>query len=163
MSMGEELLDSILYNARSSYSSMERIEGHIIIDVDRHVTVPEELKRLAVQYDHNVETVTFDCPRYWDDVDMSVMNIYINYSLPDRTLGRYAVDNIRVDESDDRIIHFDWTILRDVTRIAGDIAFLICAKRSNADGDEEVHWNSELCSSCYISRGLEIGTAESIE
>ena len=54
-------------------------EEHIIIGRDRYITVPEGLKRIAVQYDHNVETVTFDCPRYWDEHDLSTMNIYINY------------------------------------------------------------------------------------
>lgn len=41
-------------------------EAHIVINSDRSVSVPDELKNIAVQYDHNIETVTFDCPRYWD-------------------------------------------------------------------------------------------------
>ena len=46
-------------------------EPHIVIDSHRAITVPEQLKRIAVQFDHNFETVTFDCPRYWDGHDLS--------------------------------------------------------------------------------------------
>ena len=53
--------------------SNEFEEPHIVIGYDRVVTVPDQLKRLAVQYDHDIETVTFDCPRYWGKHDMSQM------------------------------------------------------------------------------------------
>ena len=43
---------------------MALAEPHIVIDDDRYIAVPKKLRRLAVQHDHNVETVTFDCPRY---------------------------------------------------------------------------------------------------
>ena len=76
MSLAESLLNSI---------DETTTEGHIVIGNDRYITVPDELKRLAVQYDHNIETVTFDCPRYWDGLDMSAMAVYINYMLPKYT------------------------------------------------------------------------------
>lgn len=131
-------------------------EGHIVIDkVTRVIKVPERLKRIAVQFDHNVETVTFDCPRYWDGIDMSQMTVYINYKCPDQTLGAYLVDKVTVDEVDDTIMHFDWTITRALTNTKGAIVFLICIKKVNAGGEEENHWNSEPNSEMYISEGLE--------
>lgn len=139
-------------------------EGHIIIGDDRFITVPDELKRIAVQYDHNIETVTFDCPRFWDDHDMSKMNVYINYLRSDRAPGVYKADNIRVDETDESIMHFDWTISKNVTTTAGNIVFLVCVKKADDEGNEENHWNSELCKDCYVSEGLEIdgGVSETI-
>ena len=69
---------------------MPNLEEHIKIGLDRHITVPESLKRIAVQYDHNVETVTFDCPRYWDGHDMSKMTVYINYRPLKLLVSKYG-------------------------------------------------------------------------
>lgn len=127
-------------------------EQHIVIGSDRYITVPEPLKRIAVQFDHDVETVTFDCPRYWDDLDMSKMVIYINYKLPDGTLDAYPAKNIKVDGD---IMHFDWTISRNLTQYKGTITFLVCIKKTDTDGVEVNHWNSELCTDMYVSEGME--------
>ena len=146
MSQAEELLNSL--------DETTGIEGHIVIGKDRHITVPKDLKRIAVQYDHNIETVTFDCPRYWDDHDMSAMNIYINYMRPDRVRGMFLAKNVTVDETDDTIMHFDWTLSRNATLVQGKLKFLVCVKKVE-DAEETIHWNSELCNELTISEGLE--------
>ena len=131
-------------------------EPHIVIGKDRFITVPDQLKRLAVQFDHDVETVTFDCPRYWDEHDMSQMKVYINYVRSDRVIGSYIVKSpITINEVDDGIMHFDWTISREVSSASGHISFLVCIKKTDEVGEETTHWNSELCKDCYISEGLE--------
>ena len=138
---------------------MALAEPHIVIDDDRYIAVPKKLRRLAVQHDHNVETVTFDCPRYWDGIDMSGMRIYINYVRADDYPGCYEVKNICIDESDETIMHFDWTITRNVTDYPGTLSFLVCIKTTDEDGNEIVHWNSELCTACRVSEGLECSEA----
>lgn len=153
MSQAEELLNSL--SAEDISTTNDATEGHIIIGNDRFIIVPEELKRIGVQYDHNIETVTFDCPRYWDGLDMSQMVVYINYMLPDRTKGCYIADNVTADDTDNTIMHFDWTISRNVTQVKGTIFFLVCIKKTDENGDEVNHWNSELCKDIYISEGLE--------
>lgn len=132
------------------------VEGHIVIGRDRIVRVPDTLKRLAVQYDHNIETVTFDCPRYWDEHDMSKMSVYINYIRADKVSDVYPAKNVRVDATDDTIMHFDWTISRNVSEASGKIVFLVCVKKADEEGYEQNHWNSERCTDCYVSEGLEI-------
>ena len=155
MSKAEELLNTLSTTTVSTLLADSSTEPHIVIGDDRFVTVPSELKRLAVQYDHDIETVTFDCPRYWDDHDMSEMRIYINYLRSDAETGCYKAQNITVDSSDESIMHFDWTISRNVTETFGKIVFLVCVKKADADGNEKNHWNSELCKDCYVSEGLE--------
>lgn len=52
------------------------MKERIIINSDRTVTVPDSAKKIAVQYDHNVNTLIFDCPRYADEehnIDLSTM------------------------------------------------------------------------------------------
>lgn len=155
MSQTEELLNSLSTTDISTYSADSSVEPHIVIGSDRIITVPDSLKRIAVQYDHNVETVTFDCPRYWDGLDMSTMKVYINYMLPNRMKGAYVADNVAVDETDTNIMHFTWTISRNVTATNGSISFLVCIKKVDSEGNEENHWNSELNTELYISKGLE--------
>ena len=145
MATAEELLQNL--NSES--------EEHIVIGSDRHIIVPNSLKRIAVQYDHDVETVTFDCPRYWDNIDMSNMAIYINYMRSDKYTDSYPVDAVTIDENDPGIMHFNWTISRNVTEVKGNLTFLVCIKKTDDSGYEYNHWNSELCTSMYVSEGME--------
>lgn len=150
-------VDNLLNNSLSvdepvAYTARPETEGHIVVGEDRFITVPEELKRIAVQFDNNIETVTFDCPRYWDNHDMSQMKVYINYLLPTGDPGSYIAKNISVDGD---VMHFDWTISNHVTQFKGNLSFLVCIKKTDADGNESQHWNSELNRDLYISEGLE--------
>lgn len=155
MSQAEALLNNLTDEQIATYTAAPGPEPHIVVGADRVIAVPEELRRLAVQHDHDIETYTFDCPRYWDEHDLSTMKIYINYMCPDNTPGTFIAENIATDESDENIIHFTWTISRNVTTYKGDISFLVCAKTTDEEGNEKYHWNSELNKDCYVSEGLE--------
>ena len=160
MSKAEELLNTLAITETTNARLSTIDEPHLVIGPDRVITVPTELKRLAVQFDHDVETVTFDCPRYWDEHDMSQMHIYINYLRPDKETGIFKAQNIVVDETDLNVMHFDWTISRNVSEVPGQLVFLVCIKKVDEEGNEKTHWNSELCKTCYVSEGLEIDGEE---
>lgn len=150
MDQATELLNSLTTDEIEAYTATPQDEEHLVIGEDRFVTVPDELKRIAVQYDHIVETVTFDCPRYWDEHDLSQMVIYVNY-LPEKgVVGSSICTNVRVDEADDSIIHFDWTITDSATYLEGTLIFLVDAKGANGE-----HWHSELNKDMFVSEGLE--------
>lgn len=155
MSQVDTLLNSLTEDEIAAYTATPETEEHIVIDEDRFITVPESLKRLAVQFDHDIETVTFDCPRYWDNHDMSQMAIYINYMRSDGVLGSYVAQNVTVNGDEPDVMHFDWTISGNATAAKGKIVFLVCVRRTDENGDEQNHWNSERCEDCYISEGLE--------
>lgn len=145
-------LSSFVFNERLADPDTEE---HIVVNPDRTITVPESLKKIAVQYDHNIETVTFDCPRYWDEHDMTQMAVYIVYEAADKTKGSYPCTNVVVDNVDDKIMHFDWTVSRNVTGLNGGIRFLVCTKKTDESGNEAVHWNSEVNEDLFVSEGLE--------
>lgn len=153
MSQADELLNSLSDADISLALANPETEPHIVIGEDRVIKVPKELQRIAVQYDHDVETVTFDCPRYWDGLDMSQLAIYINYMRADRQVDCYKAKNIVAEDS---IMHFDWTISRSVSSVKGSLKFLVCIKKGDTDGNEVNHWNSELNTEMYISEGLEV-------
>lgn len=159
MSQAEALLNSMLNVAavelEQTNSVFTEVEPHIVIGIDRYIIVPDELKRIAVQYDHNMRTVTFDCPRYYDGRDMSQMKVYINIAGPKDTRSSYIADNVKVDANDPNIMHFDWTITRAITEEKGNMAFLVCVRKADSEGNEVNHWNSELNTDMYISEGME--------
>lgn len=157
MSQADELLSTLAEKGIHPQLADPETEPHIVVDDNRIIHVPKELQRIAVQYDHDVETVTFDCPRYWDGLDMSQLSIYINYRRKDRVVGCYKATNIAVDEVDSNTMHFNWTITRNVSEVVGPLVFLVCVKKADANGNEENHWNSELNTEMYISEGLETG------
>lgn len=156
MSKADELLNSLSENDISLQLANPETEPHIVIGEDRIISVPEELRRIAVQYDHDVETVTFDCPRYWDGLDMSELSIYINYMRKDRHVACYKATDIIVDNADPNIMHFNWTVSRNVSEVKGELKFLVCIKKGDSEGYEINHWNSELNTEMYISEGLEV-------
>ena len=174
MAMIDELIDNMSGEEKAARTIDETTEPNIVIGEDRNIYVPEELRRIGVQYDHNIETVTFDCPRFWDGFDFSKMAIYINYMTPniieetivDEKTGRtktvtknetgcYIAMNVVVDKDDSNLIHFDWTITSNVTKSQGKIRFLVCAKKTDNEGNDSLHWNSAICEDVYISEGLE--------
>lgn len=153
MSQASELLNKLPEGQK--YEMNDDYEAHIVIEADRHIKVPEALRKIAVQFDHNVETVTFDCPRYWDNLDMSEMTVYINYIRPDRVRGMYLAKDVKIDDEDQSMMHFTWTLSRTATLEKGKLRFLVCIKKLDADGNEENHWNSKLNDEMEVQEGLE--------
>lgn len=144
MSEAEDLLNGI-----ATYGIDPESEPRIVVNEDRTVTVPSELRHVAVQGDHNVETVVFECPRYWDGHDFSKMNVFVNYMRPDGFKDSVPVKNLRVGE-DDATILFDWTISGNVTMVKGNISFLVYIESDTADPC----WHSRLCQQMIIDEGL---------
>jgi hypothetical protein len=155
MSNATELLNGLTDDQVAAYSVNPDTEEHIVIGSNRIITVPAALKKIAVEHDHNVETVTFDCPRYWDGHDMSKWQVYINYILSNGYSDSYPADNVEVDATDETVMHFSWTISRNVTQVKGAITILVCIKETDEEGNEIRHWNSERNSELTVSAGME--------
>lgn len=159
MSKALDLLNSLSDEEIAQLVAQPDPEGHVVIGGDRIIRVPSNLRRIGVQYDHDIETVTFDCPKTWDKNDLSQMVIYINYKLANGYTDRYPAKNVKADGD---ILHFDWTISRNVTQVKGPVSFLVCAVKTEnqeVDGEtvpvEVLHWNSELNQEMYVSEGME--------
>ena len=153
MSTVDELLDGI-----GSDPIGLSPEEHIVVGSDRFITVPDSLRRIAVAGDKDVETVTFDCPRYWDDgrLDLSTMEISINFMRSDGGADKYHAYDAAVDEDDPTVMHFSWIISEYAAAVNGSLSFLVCAELTNEDGEKIRHWNSELNRELSVSEGLEV-------
>lgn len=163
MSRAEELLDSLTEEQIMMYGVDPVDEPHIVIESDKTITVPDDLRHIAVQGEHNIETVTFDAPRYWDGHDLSQMIMRIVYQRPDGHREPHLVENLRVDEADENTIHFEWTISGNVTAVKGNISFMVCAKLSDSEGNREREWHTRLSQDLVVDEGMECSGEEIVE
>ncbi|RHT38386.1 hypothetical protein DW790_05910 [Firmicutes bacterium AM31-12AC] len=154
MGRAEQLLESLDLGDETLYPISPEEESHVVIDSSRRITVPSSLKRIAVQYDCDVESITFDCPRYWDGLDLLKFKMFINYMRGDNELGSYYIDDAKVSPIDENMINFTWTIGGHIAEVPGNIRFLVCAKRTGTQGNTENCWNTELNTECSVSDGM---------
>lgn len=163
MSLAEDLLNSLPEDQPAVASADPASEPHIAINADKTITIPEALKRILVQYDHNIETVTFDCPRYWDGHDLSKMGLKIVFQRSDGHKEPHLVENLRIDETDDRMIHFDWTISGNTTFKSGNIKITVCAKIADAEGVSEREWHTIPNQDLFVNEGMDCSGEEIVE
>ncbi len=150
MSQAEKMLDGIMTMAVSGEINTEDVFA--VIGEDRYIVVPETMKKLGVQHDHNIETHVFIAPRYWDGYDLSEMVAYVNYMLPNGDLGSCFMSNVPYNDTQ---IRLEWTITNHVTQLNGQVTVLVCLKSVDENNIETLHWNSELCTDFYVSEGME--------
>lgn len=151
MSLAENLLNSLDETAYSSVSVSNVVEEeHIIIDNARIMIVPSSLKTIAVTGDKDIETVTFDCVRYWDEHDFATFALYINYTLPNGNTGTYIPQNVSASEDH---ISFTWTIERYITLDAGRLTVSIEAVKTDESGNVLYQWGSIPNSDMTIIKG----------
>jgi hypothetical protein len=152
MSLAENLLNSLDETAykNSRIAGIEPEEAHIVVGQDRVIIVPNNLKTIAVKGDKDIETVTFDCVRFWDENDLSTFAIYINYILPNGDEGTY-IPQISTKAED--IFTFDWQIGSEITYAQGKLTFWIVAKLTDDNANLVKQWSSFQNSECSIAQG----------
>lgn len=160
MSLAENLLNSL---GETRTASPEQ-EPHIIVGADRFIKVPEQLKKIAVTDDKDIETVHFDCVRYWDGYDLSTFAIYLNIVLPNGDGVTYIPKNITTSEN---FYHFDWVVEGNITPKSGTIGLGVTAikTKTNENGDivTDKRWSSFPNTDCSIVKGFDIENVPSEE
>lgn len=161
MSLAENLLNTLPDdNDNTTRISNAAEEPHITVNEDRTITIPKELRTIAVVGDKNVETVTFDCVRYWDGHDLSTFAIYLNYTLPNGVTGTYIPTGI-IRSAD--YYSFDWTIDRIMTEVAGSLEIALSAIQTDSNGAVQRQWGSLPNSDMVIAHGLPISNIPDVE
>jgi hypothetical protein len=154
MSKAEQLLKSLQFEDSYLEAKGQREEGHIVIDESRQITIPKELQTIAVTGDKNIESVTFDCVRYWDIHDLSTFKIFINYILPNGEEKTFVPNETRTNPDDESVFHFDWKITPDMTQMSGNIVFSIVAEKRDENGDITHRWGSLRSSGAKVEAGI---------
>lgn len=124
-------------------------------DTSRVVVVPDRYKTFGVEEDTNVERVKFKFPKIvGDNVDLTTLNLRINFQNASGGLDKYAVDDM--EETDDGYITFSWVIQDGVTPQSGQISFVVQAVKATSDGNIEKKWSTTLNKIGQVLEGLEV-------
>lgn len=153
----EELLQQTVNDA-SAYS-VESSEKCIIDPDTREIEIPDTYQLLGVESDEKVERIEFQCPKIvGDNIDLSQLQIRINYQNAGNEKDQYIVDDVATDGDN---ITFSWLLSRKVTAYMGTVQFIVCAvKVSGSTITNE--WNTTLAKA-EVLEGLEVDTPEPTE
>lgn len=134
--------------------SVEKGTNYFVIDADtRSITPPTSFKNFGVESDENSNRVYFEAPRVvGDNLDLTTLNIRINYQNAKGEKDQYIVDDITVDGD---VIHFSWLLSRKATQYSGAIMFIVCAVKTDSDGNIINEWNTTLATGTVLG-GLEV-------
>lgn len=143
-----DILDELL---NEEVSVMSYTDDELIVNADdRTIYIPNTLA--GVTSDEKSTRLKFRCPKsVGDNVDLSAMNVYINFRNANGDIYSYLTDDVTVDGTD---ITFSWLLSRDVTTYKGNVDFIICAKKIQSDGKIIIEWNTTLAT-LTVLEGLE--------
>lgn len=138
------------YNSVDPYSAED--EKCIIDPETRTISIPTTCRLLGVESDEKVERIEFQCPKIvGDNIDLSQLQIRINYQNASSQKDQYIVDDVSTDGDN---ITFSWLLSRKVTAYMGTVQFIVCAvKVSGSTITNE--WNTTLAKA-EVLEGLEV-------
>ena len=145
------------YNSVDPYSAED---GKCIIDPEtRTISIPTTYQLLGVESDEKVERLYFQCPKIvGDNIDLSQLQIRINYQNASSQKDQYIVDDVSADGDN---ITFSWLLSRKVTAYRGSVQFIVCAVRVSGSTITN-EWNTTLAQA-QVLQGLEVDTPEPTE
>lgn len=146
----EELLSQ--FNDSASVRSIESSDKCIIDPETREISIPETYQLLGVESDEKVERIEFQCPKIvGDNIDLSQLQIRINYQNAGNEKDQYIVDDVATDGDN---ITFSWVLSRKVAAYMGTVQFIVCAVK--VSGSTIINeWNTTLAKA-EVLEGLEV-------
>lgn len=111
-------------------------------------------KSEIVQFDHNSERLTFECPRYIEGHDMLNCNkVIVNY-LCGNLYGAYEVDDLKMKPSTTDTVLFSWLISSNATQKVGKVHFAITFECVQTTGEVTYKWNTKIIESIQVVEGM---------
>lgn len=135
-------------------------DNHFLIDPITRTIDNESGKHVLIQYDHNSERYTFECPRYVEGHDMSLCNKievhFVNTSTGNlKSVGIYEANDLHLAPDDSNVVMFSWLIHRNATRYVGKLNFVVrftCF--DNTETNDEYIWNTSIYSDISIDKSI---------
>lgn len=124
-------------------------------DTSRVVVVPDRYKTFGVEGDNRAERIKFKFPKVvGDNIDLSSLNLRINYQNAQGGLDKYIVETVL--ETEDDHVFFTWLIQDGVTPKSGPIYFVVQAVKVTSNGNIEKKWSTTLNKIGQVLEGLEV-------
>ena len=86
------------------------------------------------------------------------MKVSIKYVLSNCYEDTYFSPEVTIDETDQDIMHFSWTISNKVTQVSGEITFLVCLMLLDSNGIAIKKWHSHICKDMRVLDGMDCDT-----
>ena len=124
--------------------------------ITREIKNESSKKVMLIQYDHNSERFTFECPQHIENHDMSECNKVEIYFLnvdaitKKQNSGLYETDDLKLDGEN---VTCSWLISRNATQLVGSLNFIVrflCV----TDGVVEYSWNTGIYTGITIASGI---------
>lgn len=125
----------------------------------RMVLLPKFMEIAGVESDENVRSIKFKFPKIVDGIDLTEMQLKINFMNSRQEKGQYLVTDLIPYPSDENYVTFSWNLSRLVTRYRGVTKFIVCAVKTDDDGKIVTEWNTAL-SQMQVLEGLEVDEPE---
>ena len=127
-------------------------EEALVIDNDlRTITIPSGLQIVGVESDENVRRLNFQMPKQYHEVDLSEFDIRINFMNANNQGDVYAVTDKAVSGDN---ITFSWLVGRNALAYRGNIRFIVCLKKTDAEGVVQQEFNTTIAQ-LTVLEGLE--------
>lgn len=114
---------------------------------------------IAVVGDTYAETLWFQIDRYYDLQDLSTLNIYIYWELPNKVKG-YSIPVFKDIHSEAGKLIFSWTIPAILTEMAGNIKFYVSFQDDSNSGS---YIFNTLPQTAKINATLDIDASEGLQ
>lgn len=152
MSDLDKAYEKYVINKKAKTLALEENEiERCTIDVNtRTITVTDSLKIAGVMADNNVKRIFFKTNKEAQIIDLSQLEIHINYLNANGEADKYSVTDKKVEGD---YITFSWLISDFATKYKGEIKFIVCMENENGE-----HWNSTIAT-LEVLEGLETDEA----
>lgn len=149
MATADEILEQMKNNPEMYAADPEEI---CVIDNDlRTITVPSGIQTVGVESDEDVRRLYFQMPKQYHEVDLSEFNIRINSMNANNQGDVYAVTDKAVSGDN---ITFSWLVGRNALAYRGNIRFIVCLKKTDAEGVVQQEFNTTIAQ-LTVLEGLE--------
>lgn len=129
----------------------------VIDPITRAITSQQDKIRI-MQFDHNSERFTFQCPKVIEGHDMSLCNkveihfINIDSITKAQNTGLYESKDLKLGADDQKVI-CSWLISSNATQLAGSLHFII-RYLCEEDGVITYSWNTDMYKGILVGTGI---------
>ncbi len=149
MATADEILEQMENNPELYAADPEEI---CVIDNDlRTITVPSSIQTVGVESDEDVRRLYFQMPKQYHEVNLSEFDIRINFMNANNQGDVYAVTDKQVTGDN---ITFSWLVGRNALAYRGNIRFIVCLKKTDAEGVVQQEFNTTVAT-LSVLEGLE--------
>lgn len=149
MATADEILEQMKNDPEMYAADPEEI---CVIDNDlRTITIPSDIQNVGVESDEDVRRLHFQMPKQYHEVDLSEFDIRINFMNANNQGDVYAVTDKQVAGDN---ITFSWLVGRNALAYRGNIRFVVCLKKVDAEGAVQQEFNTTVAQ-LTVLEGLE--------